>query len=96
MNIKEETAKPDFVYAQCGLNKNVMEIGHSMKICDGMENPSDCIEKQDVFFSTGGDFVPCNLTEGTKFLGCSKSVVKRNGISYSVIATSNQKIRRIV
>ncbi len=83
----------DLLYQKCNLGKSVIESYNRIKVCRGESSPSNCIGEADsakIVFSSKGDFEPCGLKESNKFLGCS---IISTG-EYTIIATSNQQIRR--
>jgi len=85
----------DFVMQRCNLNSQVISDYNQIKICVNLAKSSDCINEQNPVFSTGGDFIACGLTGGSKFLGCSIKEATWAAKTYSIIATSKQKIRSV-
>lgn len=82
----------NFIMQRCTLNSDIISSYNQIKIC---ANSNDCINAQNPVFSTGRDFIACNLTGGEKFLGCATKDATWGGNEYTIIATNSQKIRRV-
>jgi len=95
-NILDDNFKDNF-YEICKLNKQSMEVSKNLiKICVTSGN---CIEEGSPFFSTGGDFVICDVEAAKRnnaFQKCSHSTFTKEGKELQIITTSNQQIRRTI
>jgi hypothetical protein len=91
-NIGNSPDKIGLLSEKCGIDKTLLETYYKIKICERKlaKTSSDCIvsSKSVLVF---GDVEPCEATEATKFLGCSRRVTN----DYIIITATNRKLERI-
>ena len=86
-------------YATCGIDEKSLENNQIiMKICESL-NVEDCAkDSATAFLFSGSNFQACVFSGGqgnVAFPRCSSSTVSKDGRSFTIIAGSNQQIKRI-
>jgi len=85
-------------YETCKIKKEVLENSKFiLKVCKGL-SLEDCASSENYIISSGSGFENCFLTgakENKGYLKCSGRDILIDGVKISIVAGSNQQIKRI-